>query len=53
MATFCGIASLHEARAYLAHPVLGPRLELCTRMTIPRSFRKFASARAIAEAPHD
>jgi uncharacterized protein (DUF1810 family) len=27
MATFYGIASLHEARAYLAHPILGPRLE--------------------------
>jgi len=31
MATFYGIASLDEARAYLAHKVLGPRLELCTR----------------------
>jgi len=31
MATFYGIGSLHEARAYLAHPLLGPRLELCTR----------------------
>jgi uncharacterized protein (DUF1810 family) len=26
-----GIASLAEARAYLAHPQLGPRLESCTR----------------------
>src|SRR5205085_7216627 len=26
MATFYGIASLHEARAYLAHPILEPRL---------------------------
>jgi uncharacterized protein (DUF1810 family) len=34
MATFYGIASLHEARAYLAHPVLGPRLELCTRTVL-------------------
>ncbi|WP_072396889.1 DUF1810 domain-containing protein [Hyphomicrobium sp. CS1GBMeth3] len=25
-----GIASLDEARAYLAHPVLGPRLAECT-----------------------
>jgi uncharacterized protein (DUF1810 family) len=24
MASFYGIASLHEARAYLAHPLLGP-----------------------------
>jgi uncharacterized protein (DUF1810 family) len=31
MASFYGIASLHKARAYLAHPVLGPRLELCIR----------------------
>lgn len=29
-AKFYGIASLDEGRAYLAHPVLGPRLELCT-----------------------
>lgn len=34
MATFYGIASLHEARAYLAHPILGPRLELCTRAVL-------------------
>jgi uncharacterized protein (DUF1810 family) len=31
MATLYGIASLREARAYLAHPLLGPRLERCTR----------------------
>jgi uncharacterized protein (DUF1810 family) len=30
MSAFYGIASLHEARAYLAHPLLGPRLDLCT-----------------------
>jgi uncharacterized protein (DUF1810 family) len=29
-ATYYGILSLDEARAYLAHPVLGPRLDLCT-----------------------
>ena len=29
-ATYYGILSLDEARAYLAHPLLGPRLELCT-----------------------
>ena len=29
-AQFYGIASLDEARAYLAHPVLGPRLVECT-----------------------
>ncbi len=34
MATFYGIASLHEARAYLAHPVLEPTLGLCTRIVL-------------------
>lgn len=29
MSTFYGIGSLAEARAYLAHPVLGPRLREC------------------------
>jgi uncharacterized protein (DUF1810 family) len=28
------IASLEEAQAYLAHPVLGPRLRECTRLTL-------------------
>jgi uncharacterized protein (DUF1810 family) len=28
------IASLEEARAYLAHPVLGPRLRECTRLVL-------------------
>ncbi|MFC7473927.1 DUF1810 domain-containing protein [Dankookia sp. GCM10030260] len=32
MAHRYGIASLEEARAYLAHPVLGPRLEECTAL---------------------
>ncbi len=27
-----GISSIEEARAYLAHPVLGPRLRECTRL---------------------
>ena len=31
MAAHYGIASLAEARAYLAHPVLGPRLVECCR----------------------
>lgn len=31
-AQFYGIASLDEARAYLAHAVLGPRLVECTRL---------------------
>ncbi len=34
MADFYGIASLDEARAYLAHPVLGARLDLCTRSVL-------------------
>ena len=34
MAEFYGIGSLDEARAYLAHPVLGPRLTLCTEATL-------------------
>jgi uncharacterized protein (DUF1810 family) len=31
---FYGIGSLAEAAAYLRHPVLGPRLEECTRLVI-------------------
>ena len=34
MAEYYGIGSLAEARAYLAHPVLGPRLDLCTRAVL-------------------
>lgn len=32
MARKFAISSLEEARAYLQHPVLGPRLEECTRL---------------------
>jgi uncharacterized protein (DUF1810 family) len=32
MARRYGIEHLAEARAYLAHPVLGPRLDECTRL---------------------
>ena len=32
MARRYAIASVDEARAYLAHPVLGPRLEECARL---------------------
>jgi len=32
MATRYGVSSLAEARAYLAHPVLGPRLVECTNL---------------------
>jgi len=31
---FFGIRSLEEARAYLAHPILGPRLEECTNAVL-------------------
>ena len=34
MATFYGIGSLEEARAYLAHPLLGPRLVLYTETVL-------------------
>ncbi|MGN6548575.1 MAG: DUF1810 domain-containing protein [Pararhizobium sp.] len=34
MAQFYGIASLDEARAYLQHDVLGPRLILCTKTVL-------------------
>lgn len=34
MAQRYGIRSLEEARAYLAHPVLGPRLLECTRAVL-------------------
>ena len=33
-ARFYGIASIEEARAYLAHLLLGPRLDLCTRIVL-------------------
>ncbi|HET8748210.1 MAG TPA: DUF1810 domain-containing protein [Ramlibacter sp.] len=33
-AQFYGIASLEEARAYLAHPVLGPRLRECCALML-------------------
>jgi len=32
MAQKYAIASLKEAKAYLAHPILGPRLRTCTRL---------------------
>ncbi len=34
MARYYGIASLDEAKAYLAHPVLGPRLTLCVNLVL-------------------
>lgn len=49
-ARFYGIASLNEARAYLAHPVLGPRLEACTRAVLAIADR---SLHAIFGSPDD
>jgi uncharacterized protein (DUF1810 family) len=34
-----GIASLEEARAYLEHPLLGPRLRACVEAILPWSRR--------------
>jgi uncharacterized protein (DUF1810 family) len=45
-----GIASLDEARAYLAHPVLGPRLRDCCRVLLAVRGR---SAHAIFGTPDD
>jgi uncharacterized protein (DUF1810 family) len=39
MAERYAIASLDEARAYLRHPLLGPRLEDCTRLVLAVSGR--------------
>jgi uncharacterized protein (DUF1810 family) len=44
MARFYAIGSLAEARAYLAHPVLGPRLAECTEAVLAQCGR---SAEAI------
>ena len=49
-AQFYGIGSLAEARAYLAHPVLGPRLEAATRAVLTT---RAASLHAIFGAPDD
>jgi uncharacterized protein (DUF1810 family) len=34
MAEYYGISALAEARAYLAHSLLGPRLDFCTRTVL-------------------
>jgi len=34
MAVHYAVSSLDEARAYLAHPVLGPRLRECTELVL-------------------
>jgi uncharacterized protein (DUF1810 family) len=41
---------LDEARAYLAHPVLGPRLDLCTRIVLAS---ESPSVHAIFGSPDD
>ncbi len=45
-----GIASADEARAYLAHPMLGPRLTECTQLAFEANK---ASAAAIFPYPDD
>jgi uncharacterized protein (DUF1810 family) len=50
MAQHYGIASLAEARAYLAHPVLGPRLRECCTLMLAVPGR---SAHAILGSPDD
>lgn len=45
-----GIESLGEARAYLAHPVLGPRLEACTCAVLAHAG---LTAHAIFGSPDD
>jgi uncharacterized protein (DUF1810 family) len=49
-ARFYGIASLEEARAYLAHPLLGPRLDLCTKIVLES---EGPSLHAILGSPDD
>lgn len=50
MAIRYGIASPREARAYLAHPVLGPRLRECTALVLRHEGR---SATSIFGSPDD
>jgi len=50
MAQTFGIASLDEARAYLAHPVLGSRLIACTELVLAVTDR---SAHEIFGSPDD
>jgi uncharacterized protein (DUF1810 family) len=49
-ARFYGIGSIDEARAYLAHPVLGPRLDLCARIVLTS---ESPSLHAIFGSPDD
>lgn len=41
-AQFYGIASIEEARSYLAHPLLGPRLKECVEAILPWAGRRTA-----------
>jgi len=50
MASRYGIGSLEEARAYWAHPLLGPRLARCTELVLAVPGR---SAREIFGSPDD
>jgi uncharacterized protein (DUF1810 family) len=50
MAHHYGISSLAEARAYLAHPILGSRLQLCTQIVLKS---EAASLHAIFGSPDD
>ncbi len=47
---YYGMSSLDDARAYLAHPVLGPRYIECCQLLLPH---KHLSARAILGSPDD
>jgi uncharacterized protein (DUF1810 family) len=49
-ARFYGISSIDEARAYLGHPLLGPRLELCARIVLAS---ESSSLHAIFGSPDD
>jgi uncharacterized protein (DUF1810 family) len=49
-ARFYGIRSIEEASAYLAHPVLGPRVDLCTRIVLAS---ESPSLHAIFGSPDD
>lgn len=65
MAQRYGIVSLDEARAYLAHPLLGPRLRECTALVIdapgialsevlePPDDLKFCSSMTLFDAASD
>lgn len=50
MADHYGVASLAEARAYLRHPVLGPRLRDCARLVLEADA---PNLRAIFGSPDD